>query len=307
MKPSAYKMMNEGFTHYLAGQQKTAPSIRSSIKQVKLFLTWLEQEQIGVQEVTYQDLLLYMQHCQKRDLTQKTIQQYMTHIRHYYAYLEVEKQVAYNPVAGIEVKGIKRKALYYILEPSELHQLYNGYPGASLKDRRNKVILGLLVYQGLKAGELRKLEVKDVKLREGKIEIPGGRRSNGRVMTLEPCQVMDLYDYVLQVRPQLMAIKPKKHYQVKEATGKLFIGEGGTYRAFNNFMIYTITQARKLNSHLVNVKQVRASVITKWLKIYNLREVQYRAGHRYISTTESYLQNDVEGLQEETNQYHPLG
>lgn len=307
MKPSAYKTMNEGFTRYLANQQKTAPSIRSSIKQVKLFLTWLEQEQIGVQEVTYQDLLFYMKHCQKRNLTQKTIQQYITHIRHYYAYLEVEKQVAYNPVAGIEVKGVKRKALYYILEPSELHQLYNGYPGASLKDRRNKVILGLLVYQGLKAGELRKLEVKDVQLREGKIEIPGGRRSNGRVMTLAPCQVMDLYDYVLQVRPQLMAIKPKKHYRVEKATAKLFIGEGGTYRAFNNFMIHTLTQARKLNSHLVNVKQVRASVITKWLKIYNLREVQYRAGHRYISTTESYLQNDVEGLQEEINQYHPLG
>ena len=49
-----------------------------------------------------------------------------------------------------------------------------------------------------------------------------------------------------------------------------------------------------------------ASVITKWLKQYNLREVQYLAGHRYISTTESYQQNDVEGLAEEINMYHPL-
>jgi integrase/recombinase XerD len=56
-----------------------------------------------------------------------------------------------------------------------------------------------------------------------------------------------------------------------------------------------------------NLNQIRASVITKWLKIYNLREVQYRAGHKYISSTESYLQNDMEGLQEEINMYHPLG
>jgi integrase/recombinase XerD len=56
-----------------------------------------------------------------------------------------------------------------------------------------------------------------------------------------------------------------------------------------------------------NAQQIRASVITKWLKSHNLREVQYLAGHRYISSTESYLQNDMEELIEEINQYHPLG
>ena len=44
----------------------------------------------------------------------------------------------------------------------------------------------------------------------------------------------------------------------------------------------------------------------EYLKQYNLREVQYLAGHRYISTTESYQQNDMEGLQEELNQFHPF-
>ena len=57
---------------------------------------------------------------------------------------------------------------------------------------------------------------------------------------------------------------------------------------------------------LLNTKQIRASVITKWLKQYNLRETQYLAGHRYISTTEGYQQNDMEGLSEEINMYHPL-
>ena len=61
------------------------------------------------------------------------------------------------------------------------------------------------------------------------------------------------------------------------------------------------------HEQLLNVKQIRTSVIVKWLKQYNLREVQYKAGHRYISTTESYQQNDIEGLKEEVNQFHPLG
>lgn len=57
----------------------------------------------------------------------------------------------------------------------------------------------------------------------------------------------------------------------------------------------------------MNAKQLRASVIVKWLKMYNLREVQYMAGHRYISATEAYRQNELEGLAEEVNQFHPLG
>jgi integrase/recombinase XerD len=63
---------------------------------------------------------------------------------------------------------------------------------------------------------------------------------------------------------------------------------------------------RKIDPNVKNAKQLRASVIMKWLKQYNLREVQYMAGHRYVSTTESYRQNEMEGLKEEIMQYHPL-
>jgi integrase/recombinase XerD len=68
-----------------------------------------------------------------------------------------------------------------------------------------------------------------------------------------------------------------------------------------------MTNVRKINPGIINAKHIRASVITKWLKVYNLREVQYLAGHRYISSTERYLENDLEGLLEEVQQYHPMG
>jgi len=31
------------------------------------------------------------------------------------------------------------------------------------------------------------------------------------------------------------------------------------------------------------------------------------AGHRFISSTEAYLINDLEDLQEDINKYHPIG
>jgi integrase/recombinase XerD len=68
-----------------------------------------------------------------------------------------------------------------------------------------------------------------------------------------------------------------------------------------------LPKLKKLNRNIESVQQIRTSVITHWLKHYNLREVQYMAGHRYVSSTEAYLINDLDDLQEDINKYHPIG
>lgn len=167
-------------------------------------------------------------------------------------------------------------------------------------------MLGLLVYQGIRTEELGRMTIKEVKLREGKIDVIGSRKNNGRLMQLESHQVMDMYDYVLQARNEIKALPPKRKYQERQESDRLFIGDGGSETEISNMMTQLMIKVRESNPSVQNAKQIRASVITKWVKMYNLRKAQYLAGHRYISTTESYLQNDLEGLQEELNQYHPL-
>ena len=39
---------------------------------------------------------------------------------------------------------------------------------------------------------------------------------------------------------------------------------------------------------------------------FNLREVQYFAGHRYPSSTERYKSSNLEALQQGILKYHPL-
>jgi integrase/recombinase XerD len=63
---------------------------------------------------------------------------------------------------------------------------------------------------------------------------------------------------------------------------------------------------KKHNSKVKNAQQLRASVNAKWSKRYNLREVQYKEGHRYIGSTEAFLVNETEGLSEEVSKFHPL-
>lgn len=43
-----------------------------------------------------------------------------------------------------------------------------------------------------------------------------------------------------------------------------------------------------------------------WLKNYNLREVQYFAGHKFISSTEAYKLDYVDGLKNVLDRFHPM-
>jgi integrase/recombinase XerD len=160
-------------------------------------------------------------------------------------------------------------------------------------------MLSLLVYQGIKTEELSKLEATYIKPREGKIEVPTGRRSNHRTMNLESHQVLKMYDYILQARSEILATSGQQ-------TIKLFISLTRKESTISNLTNSFLKPLKAQNKTLLNAKQIKASVITKWLKQYNLRETQYLAGHKYVSTAESYKQNDMEGLSEEVNMFHPL-
>ena len=65
-------------------------------------------------------------------------------------------------------------------------------------------------------------------------------------------------------------------------------------------------ELKKMNFRVTNIKQIRASVITNWLKEHDLRRVQYMAGHKYISSTERYLRNDNTAMHEAIEKFHPM-
>ncbi len=181
-----------------------------------------------------------------------------------------------------------------LLEKEELEELYNCYQIKDSRTHRNKVILGLLIYQGLKREELEKLRPEQLKLREGKIQIPATGKANSRILSLEPHQILDLQEYLLLIRPKL---------QIKSE--RLFTGRNDL-ESLTNTLLHLNHALRKINPKLKNAIQIRQSVITEWLKEKDLRTVQYMAGHRYVSSTERYQTNNLEDLKEALTKYHPL-
>ena len=166
--------------------------------------------------------------------------------------------------------------------------------------------MSLLINQGLTTPEVANLTLKDLKLKDGNIYIAGSRKSNERTLELKSNQIIELMEYQYTTRNELLK------YQ-KEETDLLFLSTpiAGKLQATGNGELQIwkslIKDIRKYNPKLINFKQVRTSVITHWLKQYNLRQVQYMAGHRYVSSTEAYLVNQTEDLQADIDQFHPIG
>ena len=302
----------EKFTEWMLLKKYSPKTVITNIRIVEYFRQWATRENIfELEEISYQDAMMFISWSSKHGASQKTIGNYLNHVGKFYNFLLNEKMVTVNPVAHIKVQGIKRKVYYDILNVEELQTLYNLYPTSIviqdkhmppqskniLSRKRNKVILSLLIYQGLRVEEISALELQDLQLREGKITIHAKRRTAARIMKLESHQVYELMDYIHETRKEFLT--------VKGVTSQLFL-QWKTKDNFHNITHLMLTHLRTINSRVKNFDQLRASVITAWLKQYDLRKVQYLAGHKYVSSTEEYKANNIDELQDDVTKYHPL-
>ena len=282
------------FEQYLESKRYSPTTVNRYKLYGEVFTDWLQQEQLDGGEATYNDVIAFMQHLKLKGKSNRTVHSQLNIIRHYFTYLIAEGQRPDNPAAGLYVKGIVRKLPGNLLSREEMEDLYRGYQLQLRVDREKKIMLGLLIYQGLRADEVMNLEAAHIDLREGKIFIKGARKSNERWLPLQANQALELQQYM-------------REHRFKEG---VFLARltrlDASKRNVNNRMQHMMTQLQQLNPKIINANQIRNSVITCWLQQYNLRQVQYMAGHRYVSSTERYQVLNNHDWQSELQKHHPM-
>lgn len=249
------------------------------------------------ESIDYKTFLKYIEELKKTGIKIRTLQSYIGNLKIYFKYLQEENYRADNPIENINIKGKVKTVLNNLLTADELEDLYYSYETKDndLARKRNKIIIGLLVYQGLQSKELQHLKEEHIELYKGKIHIPRTKRTNGRTLELKPWQLMEMMEYIQQIRPKI----------VPKGEENLFTSSYGNTN-INNVIKKISEELKLINYSYQNAIQIRNSVIVNWLKIHNLRKTQYLAGHRYISSTERYKQDNLESLHEMINSFHPI-
>jgi len=306
------KIRLEGFKTCLQEIGNDKNTIRQKSNYAGYYLKWLESERLQVTDARYNDLLSFIDYCRLEGNTTGHINMKLRSIRNYYEYLKKIGTVTVNPAANLHLKGTSHRVVSGIIDFKALESLYQAYTATSLRQKRNRVILGLLIYQGLNTEDIGRLVTENVKLKEGKIHVPGDRRRNSRNLELKPFQILELHEYLTEIRPLIIkgienpkpARKPDK-INNERINNQLFISINGS-EDIKNSLLHLFREIKKINPAIINAIKIRQSVITYWLKTMNLRQVQYMAGHKYVSSTERYQRSNLENLQNKLEKYHPL-
>jgi len=314
-------MDKNGFIAYLESNDFAERSIVNHIKYVGHFFAKVKKEDVQVTKPDILDFLEYLKNSRKLQNNYRSY--YLVALNHYFNFLYQEGLIAKNPCSFLKIRGTTKKKLYKIYTPDELDGLFDNYyqlfvrgyddshlyggrqRESRLSKERNALALSILINQGATTTEIEKIELDDIDLIKATLKLRGGKRSNDRTLPLKATQIGLFIHYLQDIRPQLM------EYHATD-TGKLFLPlakdrkKGTDHQTLIYAFLVLTNQLKSIDRQFLNVLQVRASVITSWIKIYGLRKTQYLAGHRYVSSTEDYLPNNLDSLIDDINKLHPF-
>jgi len=315
-------MDKNGFINYLENKDLSPVTIDNHTELVERFFAKTKKEDI---QVTKPDVLKYLEYLKNHKKQQNNTRKlHLNALNHYFSFLYQAGQIAQNPCLLLKIRGTRKRMLYKIYTPEELEQLFDNYyhffvrnyddrhiaaknskKQAALGRERNVAILSILLHQGVITTEITKIEINDLDLIKASIKIRATKKHNERVLPLKASQIGVLMHYLQNIRPQFMA------YQTRE-NDKLFLSlPANDKKTMDNDLAECIftpftAQLKSIDKQFLNFKQVRASVITFWLKTHGLRKTQYLAGHKHVTSTEEYLPNNLDDLTDDINKLHPF-
>ncbi len=293
----------EKFIKYLQRERHSEKSIEHYLWRLAGYGDWCKKRRLDKGQLGYQDLLKYVKYLKSKGWQPESINNQLRGIKYYFDHLMEESARTDNPANEVKIRRQRTKVMGNLLGSDELEDLYYSYETEGINDfyftttaKRNKVITGLVVYQALNSSTLAKLRTEHLQLYKGKIYVPSTKRSNSRTLELRPWQVLDMMAYLDEYRPKI-----QRH--IKLYDDMLFPLNSDQFHIILGSVMRKLKQT---NYKVKNVSQLRASVITIWLKKYNIRETQKMAGHVCIGSTEKYVQDNLDDLKEAVENYHPL-
>lgn len=248
----------------------------------------------------YEKVMQYMEQLRNNHKV-SNVKRVLASIKKYYDYLIETGKRKDNPVRSIKLRDGKpnpiqlqdlftEKELQILLKPRK-----ERYPFLA---KRNKIIMSLLVNQGLRIGEIENLKLTDVDLEKADLQIQATGITNARNLPLKAEQILLLYQYINQDRNKLKTFRNDQN--------ALLLGKLGTPIRKED-VDYLITTYQNQFKKKLTSTTIRQSVIANLLtKNNDLRIVQHFAGHKSPDTTEKYRQTGLNALKTAIEKLHPV-
>jgi len=275
----------------------TPATAESYYREISIFLSSYTAAPLA----TYAELIRYLGVLRERYNNAATLNRILCSIKVYYDYLCCIGSRGDHPARSILLRDQRSRdvQLQDLYTPDELEKLLERKERYQALYYRNRVLMGLLVYQGLKPQEMAAISVTDINLEAGSIYIKSTHTTNSRTLSLKSSQILLLYTWLQQVRPKLLR---------GADSDMLLIGHRSRPMSADDIVKHVIRNYKNVYpGRAVTAQAIRGSVIANLLaQGHDISVVQQFAGHKYPSSTERYKQSGVEVLKAAIEQYHPM-
>lgn len=229
----------------------------------------------------------------RQGLQSKSLQRQLAAIRSFFNFLVTEAALSYNPAKGVKAPKAARKLPKTLDVDQTAHLLeIKGDDPLAIRDR---AILELFYSSGLRLSELVGLDLSDIDLREGIVQVTGKGNKTRRIPVGQ--KAIEALNLWLTTRSELT---------INDAQA-LFVSQRGTRLSQRSIQKrlheWAIKQGMEVNVHPHMLRHSFASHMLE--SSGDLRAVQELLGHADISTTQIYTHLDFQHLAKVYDAAHP--
>ena len=273
---------------------------------LRTFAEFLETRHGVLLTAVQQDVGSFLQHLRSHGIDERSAARKLSCLRGFYKWLLLDRRIHHDPTINIESPKAWKVLPKSLAEPEVAEMLERAamaanHPQAQATALRDRAILEMLYGGGLRVSEVTALNISDVALDLGRVQVRG-KGDKERIVPLGRAAIEALERYLSEGRPHLARITSARRRQpVRSEASRLFLSLRGM--PLTRQWVWHLV---KLCDSSASPHQLRHSCATHMVEHgADLRSVQMLLGHADISTTQVYTHLALGRLKEVHRQHHP--
>ncbi len=300
------KSVIEKYLKYLQVERNASPhTILSYTNDLNSFLQFcatqneIEVDKVDITSISRLTIRLWLGELSDQGLSKSSISRKVAALRSFFKYAFKRGFIGKNP-AHLLVVPKKDKVLPKTVTPEDLTRMLENIELDSVRNLQDRAILEVFYGTGIRVSELVGLNLSDLDLRNGQINVTG-KGNKERIVPLGQTAVFILKRFI-QKRPELFGERTDA-----DAQKALFLAASGQ-RAYDRSVRYMVEKYLTRESEVTQKSPhvLRHSFATHMLDNgADIRLIKEFLGHANLAATQVYTHTSVERLKNVYEQAHP--
>jgi integrase/recombinase XerC len=291
----------EAFINFIQQEKRysthTIQSYTKDLDQFQVFCR-LQYQLEDIDLVTYNHIRSWIVHLMNEKITPKSVNRKISTLRSYYKFCLKKQLIKNNPVYGIQgPKTPKRNPVFVpesqmnaLFDQLQFPETFNGY--------RDKMILELFYFTGMRKAELIGLKLNDIDFYQGTIKVLG-KRNKERLVPATPVLLNSIKKFLEQRSNQEIAGESEILFFTSK--GKK-LDPKSVYTIVNKYL-QSVTTVNKKSPHVLR-HTFATHMLNNGADINGIKEI---LGHSSLAATQVYTHNSFEKLKGIHKKAHPKG